>query len=394
VSSGDSEALVGFYETIKRINWCAFLRGYRPDRWVSIVNIHGFICDLFEIVDEVVVFACDAISFDYFNKSMRPRLSTEAQVGLLSSVFPTTTGAAWPSIITGTHPWEHGIYGTSFLHEKYSQNYLWINHTLNHKGMRHVPPASASPLNLSGHPTIFETLMASGIPSHYAGTHGVGSENLFRRELVAGAVHVYPDPVEYRRLKFSPSELLSYFLTLTDDILNREPGKKLIWNYVDFDDYIHENGYESLSRSLSWQDLFDYWNAQSRANRAFILISDHGQIPQKRHHYDVLKESAVNPDLAADTGGAGRTLFLYPRSGRESAVAEWIRGIIGDTGVLLEKSDLVKYSLVGSNAVADKRLGRWIAVAVSGDFISIGSSYVAEHGALSAGEMYVPIVIQ
>jgi hypothetical protein len=31
---------------------------------------------------------------------------------------------------------------------------------------------------------------------------------------------------------------------------------------------------------------------------------------------------------------------------------------------------------------------------VSGDFISIGSSYVAEHGALSAGEMYVPIVIQ
>ena len=101
-------------EDLYRKNFQADLNGCLPSGDQSIVDIYEALHDIVGRKKKVVVFAFDAISFDYFYEHMLQFAPKTAQVSALTSVFPSTTASAWPSILTGTWPAEHGVYGTSF----------------------------------------------------------------------------------------------------------------------------------------------------------------------------------------------------------------------------------------------------------------------------------------
>jgi predicted AlkP superfamily pyrophosphatase or phosphodiesterase len=308
-------------------------------------------------------------------------------------VFPTTTSVVWPTIITDKWPSEHGIYGTSFLHEKFNKNYVWITNTLNIKDERTLVNDRDMKLNLSGAETIFEKLKKQNIVSYYLGTHGQGVFNPFRSELTRGANHIEPGNI-YPELKKDPQRLVDYFIDKDTELLKKEE-RCLIWNYIDFDDFIHEHGYEKLSEKINWDSIFEFWKV-NKQDRLFIFISDHGQTIQKPGSSSILKTSTLNPDLAHNSAGAGRVLYFYPSQDKENDVYAWVKNIVGDEGVVMTKKDLINSGLINSNAAGINRIGSVIAIAkeTGRSFPSTGYKYVAEHGALSSDEMYVPIIIQ
>lgn len=393
ISSKDLGSLGIILNKIKKKNFSKKLNGFKPDLKSSVTNIANFIESAFDSCDEIVVFAVDAISYEYYySEIQKVSRSHDHRVGVLSSVFPSTTSVVWPSIITGTLPSEHGIYGTSFLHEVFLKNYIWISNTINHKNERRILNEESLRLNLSDKKTLFERLKEKGVISYYLGTHGQGDSNPFRNELIKGSVHIKPGK-QYPKLKHAPQKLISYFIGTNKKILRKKEGKRLIWNYVDLDDFIHENGYSNLSKSLDWGTLFDFWK-RNRKNRLFLLISDHGQISQEPSVFDVLKTSAEDSNLKYNSGGAGRVIYFYPEIGKENETLDWVKNIVGNNGLVIKKDDLVKLGLVQKKAVGFERIGSIVAIATTREFPSVGNRYVAEHGSLSSEEMFVPFVIQ
>lgn len=393
ISSDDISNLGVIFNEIKDKNYSQNLKGFKPDLKKSVTNIANFIENAFNYYDEIVVFAMDAISYEYYlSEIQKVSRGYNHKVGVLSSVFPSTTSVVWPSIITGTTPSEHGIYGTSFLHEDFCQNYIWISNTLNHKDERRLLDKESFRINLSGKKTIFEKLKDIGVVSYYLGSHGQGVANPFRNELTKGSIHIKPDEY-YSKLKYNPQKLIGYFIDEDKKLLREDGSKRLIWNYVDLDDYIHENGYSKLSKDLDWSVLFDFWKGNKK-DRLFLFISDHGQTSQNPSSFDVLKASVENSSLKYNSGGAGRVIYFYPEAGKEDEALEWVRNIVGNNGLVVKKEDLVNLGLIQEKAVGFDRIGSIVAIAISPGFPSVGNKYIAEHGSVSSEEMFVPFIIQ
>ncbi len=387
------------YKKIKEKNYSYDLGGYLPDPLSNITNIKLFIEGLYNKFDNVVVFAVDAISFNYFyhkaSSKIGKNVKNNGHLGVISSIFPSTTGAAWPSIITGTTPSEHGVYGTSFLHEKYRKNYIWISNTLNHKGERlQINSNDDLKINLSNSATIFEEVSKKGVNSYYFGTHGSGMTNPYREELTRGALHAEPVIENYLEMKRNPVDLFNYFSVKIKKILGKINEKKLIWNYIDFDDYIHENGYVKLDQTFHWELMFELWDEIKSDNTVIVFVADHGQVPQTILDTNILKLSGESNLLEFNTGGAGRVLYFYPYAEKEQEFIFWIKGIIGTTGNIYTREQIIKLGLIEENAVGIDRIGKYIVIGRDANFPSTGApTYVHEHGALNEDEMFVPILV-
>ena len=361
--------LINYYNDFKEHNYIHDLLGYKPDFQKSICNIHNLLYELSLKYKEVIVFGFDAISFEYYlsDISVQSKNQYNYLIGVLSTIFPSTTSAAWPSIITGTTPSEHGIYGTSFLHEDYNQNYVWLRNKLCHKGQNTVLDCDVN-VSLTNKPTIFQRLCKIGVDSYFLGSPGYGDINPLRTEITNGSIIIKPEDDYYTQRMYNPQALLDSFMQKTEDLFIENPNRKLIFNYIDFDEYIHRNGYNKLSETLYWDKLFSFFDKNKSCDRVFVCFSDHGQIEQQNINIDILSESEKANHLAYNTGGAGRVLYFYPQCDNEVDAINWINKVIGNSGTILKKSDLIKYGLLDSNAIALNRIGEYIAIAQNNNF--------------------------
>jgi hypothetical protein len=386
----DETSLRDDYEGLKTQSFKPNYGLHIPPQDRTITRIHDVLSELSSRYQEIVVFAVDAISFDYYLDGIRGALPKGAGEGVLSSVFPTATATGWTSIITGSAPSEHGVYGTSYLLEHYNHNYIWVSSCLSIGSERKfLKELDGVKLIQTDHPTIFEKLNSTGYDVHFLDSYIGSSENPFLRELTRGARFVEAPSNELIK---KPQELLEYFMDETDRLLSTATTKKLIWNYVDFDAYVHDHTYSGLARVVQWKSLFEYWESRKKEGRVFLFISDHGQIEQSEIPFNILEKSIECPHLEHNSGGVGRTVYFYPNRDAKEQAREWINTMIGDTGTIFERDDLSKLGLF-NKPVQPERIGEYVAVAKTRDFPSTGNQYRSEHGALTAEEVFVPIVI-
>lgn len=386
----DETGLSDYYEELKARSFNSNYDLHIPPQDRTIARIYEVLLELSSQYREIVVFAVDAISFDYYFKGIRRALPKGAGESVLSSVFPTATATGWTSIITGSTPSEHGVYGTSYLLEHYNHNYVWVSSCLNvGSERRFLKELDGVKLIQTDQPTIFEQLNSVGYDVSFLDSYVGSAENPFLRELTRGAKFVEADSSELIK---KPQELLEYFMTETDRLLSTAATKKLIWNYVDFDAYVHDHTYAGLAREVRWESLFEYWESRKKEGRVFLFISDHGQIEQSEIPFNILQNSIECPHLEHNSGGVGRTVYFYPNRDAKEEAHEWINTTIGDTGTIFERDDLSTLGLF-DNPVQPERIGEYVAVAKTRDFPSTGNQYRSEHGALTAEEVFVPIVI-
>lgn len=385
-----------FYQSLKEKAYSKILNGFKPDKKCSISNFPQFLEAAAEKYNEIIVFAVDSISYEYFQKKVIKKIdpSKGMYTSVLSSVFPTTTAACFMSLVYGVQPSQHAMYGTSFLLEKYNENFIWISNTINKKNLRYTVNDEKIKLNKSKKASVFKRLKEKGFSPYYLGLHGSDNTNIYYNEISDGCHRIDP-PRNYRSMKKNPSRLVKYFLTETKKILiNRSTTKKIIWNYIDLDDFIHEHMYGSIELKLFWDRLMNFWDMYRKPGRLFVFISDHGQVKQKKQKMNILAESIKNDDLAHNTGGAGRTLFFYPKLQREKQIFTWLQKIFKNNAVILTKDKLISCGLIDKKASAVKRIGHFTVIGQTSSSPSVGNLYQGEHGSLCEEEMYVPILIQ
>jgi hypothetical protein len=396
-SSHKKDELISFFNKVKEENFSTALNGYIPSKTNSIINLYNYIFQLSHEYKEIIVFAADAIGFEYYLKEISQSTQKhDLQTSVLSSVFPSTTAAAWTSVLTGSKPSYHGVYGTSFLHEQHDANYFWIANILNKREQSQALTPEESrelKLNLSKNKTIFEKVKENSFSSYFLDAYKYSSSSPLLQQITRGS-HFIEAGDDYQEMAKAPEKLMTYLINKTKEVLKKDQSKKLLWNFLDYDLFIHINGYEKLTERTNWNALFDFWDEYKNKDRVFLFVADHGQLLQKDLSHHILNESIKNTDLKHNTGGAGRTVYFYPFEDTFEKTWSWVKKIVGDSGILLKKQELVDHNLIEKDAIALSRIGDIIALGQKENFPSTGYEYVHEHGSLGSEEMYVPIIIK
>ena len=372
------------------------LEGYVPAQYENISNLYNVIMKLFENKREVIVFALDAISFNYFFSRIIPNINNmdNKKACALSSVFPSTSATCWSSVLTNSLPSEHAIYGTSFRHEEKHMNYVWHRnyYCQGNKTILNQTKDNKFQLVLAKD-NIFQRVVSQGIVAYDIGHYFKDNpSNPLLNSLTKGSIRIRCMN-NYLDLMENPEKLLQYCIGEIEKIMSRKDEKKLIWAYIDTDNYIHHKGYDELENDISWKELFNFWDEHYSEDRAYVFLSDHGQIIQNNVKVDILKESIKNLDLSCNTGGAGRVLYIFPQKDKYDDVYGWLNEMIGDSGKIYTKEELIMYGLIDSDSNGIERIGDLIAIGYKDNFPSTGPNYLFEHGALSEDEMFVPLVI-
>ncbi len=325
-----------------------------------------------------VVFLFDSISYSKFKAHFGKVINT-SNLKLYNSNFPPNTYNVYPSIFFGVPILKHNIPGTAFYTKKGLLNLvpdivyrldgtkakntdeMWNSRmvsfpTYSKRGFRAVLP------NKQWLKTDFWGKMFYPALPTFVGR--VGSEGDYRYDL------------EFSSLLERVSQTLKK--THSD-----------VMAYLDFDEVMHLFGVEKRSTHRLIQLVADAISEiiNNNAGNDYFFVSDHGHIDQKS-----VEKADFGPILKSFycmNGGAGRTRYFYTK---DPMAFEYIKDLVGNTGVVLRRGDKVLNMLYGFDTGASDRIGDIVAIATKPNFPSHGWKYAGEHGGATLEEYNVPFL--
>ncbi len=297
--------------------------------------------------------------------------------GTLTAGFPSTTPVSLVTVGTGALPGAHGILGFTTRRPD--------GRVLNHIRWWDDPdPRVWQPV-----PTIFERASAAGI-----------------------AVTVVSRPeYEGSGLSLSANRGATYVgaadgASVADRMLEAlAAGPGLVYGYhPDLDHSGHEDGVDSPA----WREaaagvdaLLDRLVHGLPPRSCLLVVADHGQLNVPLSgRFDIPDKSDLSGGVIG-VAGEPRVRYLYPAPGaRDDVLATW-REVFGDAARVLTREEAIAEGWYGP--VPPDHLGRIgeIVVLCQGRAVALATGWeppavaklVAFHGALTAAEMTVPLLI-
>jgi len=330
--------------------------------------------------EKVIVVIVDGVGYEKFVQNVPE--DSALKVYPCTSVFPTTTATALPSIYSALTPLEHGFLGyLLYLRE--------IGSLVNMIDMS--PPGYPRDSILRNHEipfkTIFQLLSEYGvrsfflIPRHIAGSG-------FSRIMSAGAEQV-------------PFSGFGDMIETILDISNVE-GKILIFSYwPSCDNIAHKIGVgKAYDVELRWfvEILKKELLRRLRSDTIFFLLSDHGVVetPQEKEiWWD--RSSEVMEFLERPPSGEQRMMYLYTR--RKRTLIEYLVERYKDFALFLDpKEHTWLFGKGRYHRDFFERVGDLVLVAKEGysfnyRYTGKEESLKGRHGSLTKDELLVPLVV-
>jgi hypothetical protein len=331
-------------------------------------------------VDRVGVLLIDGLGYHQLPVAA-PYAPTIADMSLsqLTAGFPSTTPVSLATLGTGAPPGAHGILGFTTRRPD--------GRNLVHIMWGHDPdPREWQPL-----PTRFETAAAAGVRT------AAVTRPEFEGTGLTVAMHRGAPVVGATTAEEVAKQLVS--------TLASAAGPALVYAYLpDVDRAGHEDGVDSPSWRAAVADvdaLLDRVVHSLPSRSALLVIADHGQL-------NVPLSDRVDmgsmPELSSGvTGVAGepRVRYLYVADGAlDDVIANW-QSAFGDRASVLSRDQAVAEGLYGPVPAAHAgRIGD-VVVICRGRTVALASGWeppsvntlVAYHGALTAAEMQIPLLI-
>ncbi|WNJ97290.1 alkaline phosphatase family protein [Vibrio ruber] len=306
-----------------------------------------------------IVLAIDGIHLDIARQCW-----PEAKTEQLETVFPTTSSTGWLSSLTGQTIHQHRVPGVVF---RPTSNAPLIN----------VWEYDGDEIPIPEHNIFTDAIMLGyqtvAINGDFLPVTGRWTQALFAHCQKTCPERFFTAPA------LDIPQKVHHVTTCIDSFLNTsEPT--FIWCFIDTDLHIHRYGYD--------QDLCDFltqlgkqaeqWQTQGYQ---VIAYSDHGLVPT-RHDIDIantIEKIADNFNL--QTGGAGRTRWLYTSSEQENEIIDTLRQALPtEIQVISQRQIFTQF---------DPRIGRVLIIAGGENFIC-PAEYIYEHGSRLPEEMQVP----
>jgi len=337
------------------------------------------LADRWRSTTTLVVLALDGI-----NDSVARAAWSQARVETLTSTFPTTSVTAWLTAATGLAPAEHGVLGVVYyLPETGSCFHVFLDQALG--------PGELPARRMTDAPTFFEQAGDAGVrclanPGELASWPSAWTDTILR-----GAERV-ASPTDWTALRHDPLGAAEAAVRETEAALG--PGPRLVWTFVNFDDYLHRRGYdEPIHEALArLEQAAAEWAA---AGHAVVAYADHGLVESMSD--DEARRAwteVTGPELCRyPAGGAGRVRWAYPRSGKEDEVAEAVTAILDGRGIVTRREELIAMGLLGDTELVAVRVGEVVALATGRTSPLSDEDAPFDHGSWEREEMLVPLAI-
>jgi hypothetical protein len=318
-----------------------------------------------------------------------PFLAGLPDAGPLTAGFPSSTSTSLTSLGTGVPPTAHGMVGITMrvgagAHALLLQTLQWTEH-----GVRPAvdlrdpfPPERIQPGR-----TALQRAAAAGVGVTVVSTRRFENSGLTRAALRGGTFR------GVTALGDLAAEMVSAL---------REPGRRLCYGYhSDLDALGHEHGPGSLAwrMQLTAVDRLASLVAEQLPSDAVLAVTgDHGMVTVDRRI-----DADTHPDLRRDValvGGDPRSRLVYARAGAAEAVLATWREVLGDAALVVSREEALASGWFGPAATryAD-RIGDVVVAARAGTAVIRSaaepglSKLPGQHGALSADEQWVPLLL-
>lgn len=310
---------------------------------------------------------------------------------VISAGFPSTTATSLTSLAVGAPCSKHGIVGYSFrmTDSEGPASFNPLRWTLESSGgptaLHRFPPRDVQAL-----PSLLEVLASDGVEITYVMREDFRDSGLTRAAFRAGG--------EYR-----PSNTLEEISRAVIETVSR-PSRTRRFVYAYFGDldvigHLHGPGSPEWLRSLSEVDAFIADLATDvPPDCRLVVTADHGMVKAETP-IDIDSTPALLTDVATVAGEA-RVRHVYARPGADQTVlAGWESELAGHARVLSREQALDE-RLFGPGRDHSDRLGDVIAIATGGVVLTrskneeVESSLVGHHGANTAAEQYIPLIVR
>lgn len=343
---------------------------------------------------EVVVFAVDGIAAPVLERAC----ASAGQFRRYRSTFPSTSLVSWLAAV-GVPPGCHQVTGPVLrARPGYTSNYIadseesW--HSAGQPGAgasasaspaRRGCPAFAAP----SAPTMFQELARLGLASEVLIGDFYGISEAWIALLTAGAARHDPG-TDLGALRLSPAGMARAAVAGLRARQRAGPAA-CRWVYVNFDDYIHREGYsDELTAALG--GIADTAQELAAAGYTVLVHSDHGHIRNVCDPAQMAAWASVeNPAYCtAPAGGAGRVRWLYPRPHLADAVRARLQDALGSHAAVFARDSPQWHEFARCWAhptLTGDSVGDVVAVALTELFPVPDERYVFEHGSVCAQEM-------
>jgi Type I phosphodiesterase / nucleotide pyrophosphatase len=358
-------------------------------------------------VDNIVLFLIDGLGFNEWSAQAGSgffgALQSAGSVRPVTTIFPSTTGAALTTLSTGLTVQEHGLLEWSVYLKQLDSVILTLPFSrVGDKG-RDTLKGEVSPSALFSGSTIYRALGESGVKS-----------TSFSNRVLAHSVY---SEVSHRGSEMVPYYLASDLAASLRSRVDAAKGKNLFYVYWSSVDYIEhkfgpgsaESEVEATLISTALKQGFLSRLGREAAKRTLVILTaDHGHIavdPAQTIYINRFR-SFVKGLKARRAGGpvppwgSGRDMYLLVKKGELDAMLDLLQKRLGDAACVLKTSEALGRGLFGLNKPSRRfldRLGNLMVLPngsnmvwyryFAGDELDVRG----HHGGLSGQEMTIPL---
>ncbi len=348
-----------------------------------------FSIEKYKGISKVVLFLFDSLGY---NRLIESGCLKEFDVKSVTSVFPSTTVAAFTSFYTGVTPSVHGMVGYRLLLKEFGLTANMIKLSpVGFKQRDKLLQIGFNPRKFLPVKTIFEILGKKEIKS-FAFTRMEYYKSGLSTLMLKGA-----EVIPY-------INIVDLFINVKK-ILDKERKNVFVTAYIDdFDTAAHYYGTrteeEKASTEIYLKIMKDIFLDGSMKNTLILLGSDHGQMQSpSTSKVDIGKYRWFLKGLTMPPTGEFRASYLYLRNGMEQGFLEKLNEEFSNRFIILKSDKAITLELFGDKKVSSRlkeRIGDVIMVSKGTNFLSYPYDEFelrARHGGLNENEMRVPFVV-
>ena len=357
-------------------------------------------------VRRVVLFITDGLGWRLLQEIMAEDAATaqvvadlvgEGTLTPLTSIAPSTTAAALPSIWSGAGPAATGMVGTRLLLREFGVL----------ASLLHYRPLAGKHRHevLEDWGLDFETFLPVETVAEALGARAIPTYALLQQDLYGSGL----SRVMHRGIKrvvrhYGYTDLWIELRNLLHATRRNRCFVSVYWGAIDGVSHLFGTVTEQAIAEARCQlrDLRDVLLGPGVGDgrTLFMLVADHGHSPV-REHLDLSAHPPLTEALRCGLGGEGRFAHLYLRYDYRAGVRDYVRERLGDRLAVFDPAEALRAGLFGPeapHAETGPRLGDLTLVAREGVVIDersrAGSVSASRHGGLSAREMLVPLVMR
>ena len=324
--------------------------------------------------DNVLLMLFDGMGYYILNRYLdKDKFLIKNLYGPISSVCPSTTACAIPTIESGMAPVEHGWLGWSMYFKDYDANICVLKNTYEDTGKK---------------------IKEENIAKKY-----IGYENIFEKieDVTNGAVKahdisLYSDTNEY---VYSYNQLLRKIIEISNN-----GSKNFIYAYSEEPDIImHSTGvdHEYVKENIRFINSMIYELSKKLENTLIIITADHGLVNCNAKYLD--KYPKLEKMLKRIPSFESRAVNFFVKEEYIQDFKIEFEKIFKDKFLLLSREEILKRKLFGEgiqNSHIKETLGDYIAFGISDialEWEDKNKKIIARHAGLTEEEMTVPLII-